>query len=289
MKNKHITAWILILTLTAAILCGCGGSQYATAPQPSTTVAAPEPTETPAPTETQPPQTEAPTQPPETAAPMEPAPVLVDITPDDRYALNTFLSNFSEQWFHEGYVWYKTRSDTTFRSDSAEVKDIVGFVWLHAKINCYSDLEVVQNGDNYYYAFKLSLLSASAERFFGRTLNEAELPTDESADFFLLDGMVCGPAADGESYTNMTVTEQVYDLGDGTFMAEFTIYDAWALAERDEAAFEEDVYYLTGGEARNHPDLTQHLTGAAVIRPHTLEDGQKTYQLVSYELFTPAE
>ena len=289
MKNKHITTWILILTLTAAILCGCGNDQYATAPQPSTTVAAPVPTETPAPTETQPPQTEAPTQPTETAAPTEPEPALVELTREDRYALNTFLSNFSQQWFHEGYVWYKTRSDTTFRSATAEVKEIVGFVWLHAKINSDSDLEVVQSGDNYYYAFKLSLLSASAERFFGRTLNEAELPIDENEDFFLLGEMVCGPAADGESYTNMTVADRVYDLGDGTSMAEFTIYDAWALAERDEAAFEEGVYYLTGEEARNEPDLAQHLTGAAILRPHTLEDGQKTYQLVSYELFTPAE
>ena len=281
MKNTRMIIRILILTLTAALFSGCCGGQTATVPQPSTTIAVPEPTKTPVPTETSLPQPL-----PLTPPPTEPAPVLVELTQEDRYALNTFLSNFSEQWFHESYVWSNPRSDTIFRSASAEVTELLGFVWLHAKINCYSDLEIVQSGDHYYYGFKLSLLSASAERFFGRTLTEADLPTDEGGDLFLLDGMVCGPAADGESYTNMTVTERVYDLGDGTLRCEFTIYDTWALAE---TAFEEDIYNLTGEEARNDPDLMQHLTGMAVVRPHTLEDGRETYQLVSYELFIPAE
>ena len=287
MKHKRMIPWALILVLAVSLLSGCDGFQNPTVPQPTT--AAPEPTQTAAPTETQPPQTEAPTQPTETAAPTEPAPILVELTAEDRYALNAFLSNFSEQWFHEGYIWYKTRSDNIFRSANAGITELVSFVWLHAKINCYSDLEVVQVGDNYYYGFRLSLLADSAERFFGRTLTEADLPTDESEDFFLQGEMVCGPAADGESYTNITVTEQVYDLGDGTLLAEFTIYDAWVLAQMGGSAFEEDVHYLTGEEARSNPDLSLHLTGAAVVRPHTLEDGQKTYQLVSYELVTPAE
>ena len=297
MKHKRMIPWALILVLAVHLLSGCDGFHNPTVPP--TTAAPSESTHAPEPTLTQPPQTEAPvqtevpTQPVQTeAAPpptTEPMPVLLELSQEERHALNRFLSNFSEQWFHEGFVWYESPSDSVFYAADADITQIVGFAWLHAKINRSSELQVVKIGEDYYYSFDLDVLSPIAEQFFGRTVTGEGLPTTPSEFFFLLDGMVCSVAADGESYTNVTVTEQVHDLGDGTLRVEFTIYDAWAFSEFGEGASQKDVYALTGEEARNEPDLLQHRTGAAVLRPHTLEDGQKTYQLVSYELFTPAE
>ncbi len=274
MKNKRMILWTIFLTLAACLLCGCTGYQNPTVPQqPSETVpattAAVEATQAPAPTETQPPQ------------PTEPKPVLLEPTPEERCELNIFLSHFSEQWFHEAYRWDDNTPNEVFYADTGSVTEIVDFVWLFAKINRNAELELVASGDDYYYGFKLDVLNAIAERFFGRTLTEADLQAAESEYYFLLDGMVCGPAADGETYTNMTITEELYDLGDGTLRAEFAIYEAWAFAGTD-------VYCLTGEQARNDPNLVMHLKGAAVLRPHTLEDGGESYRLVSYELYDPA-
>lgn len=274
MKNKRMIVWTIFLTLTAGLLCGCGSHQNPTVPQqlpetvPATTAAVELPL-APAPTETQPPQ------------PTEPKPVLLEPTPEERCEINIFLSNFSGQWFHEAFRWDDNTPNEVFYADTGSVTEIVEFVWLFAKINRNAELEVVTSGDDYYYGFKLDVLNAIAEDFFGRVLTEADLQTAESEYYFLLDGMVCGPAADGETYTNMTVIEELYDPGDGTLRAEFAIYDACAFAGTD-------VYCLTGEQARNEPSLVLHLKGAAVLRPHTLADGRESYRLVSYELYDPA-
>ena len=287
MKNKRMSVWAMLLALTVGLLSGCDGSQDPSAPQllPETvpaTTAAVEPTQAPAPTETQPPQTEAPTQ------PTEPEPVLLDLSQEERYEINIFLSNFSEQWFHEAFNREDQAPNEVFYADTSSIAEIVDFVWLYAKLNRYMELEMVVHEDHSYYAFKLDVLSPIAERFFSRTLTDTDLLTMESDYFVLLDGMVCGPAADGETYSNMTVTDQMYALGDGTMLAEFTIYDAWAFSDVGGTIPEKDLYLLTGEEAQNHPDLQLHLKGAAVVRPHTLADGRESYQLVSYELYDPA-
>lgn len=293
MKNTRMIIWVMLLTLAAALLAGCDGSQNPTMPQQlpetaPTTVTQP----LPAPTENQsqqyellppPVQTEAPTQ------PTEPAAVLLELSAEERCGLNLFLSNFSEQWFHEGFVWYEAPSEGAFLAEQADIQQIIGFAWLHAKINLDDDLQEVHIGEQYYYGFSFEILNAIAEDFFGRTLAATDLPTTQSEQFFLYNGLVCGPAADGEAYTNMVVSELVYDLGNETIRVEFAIYDTWALAETGIADFEQEVCCLTGQQAQARQELALHLNGAAIIRPHTLEDGQETYQLVSYELFTPAE
>ena len=296
MKNMRMIVLAIFLALAAGLLCGCDGHQNPSVPQqlPETvpaTTAATEPTQAPASTEPQPSQTKAATQPALTEAttqPTEPEPVLLEPGPEERCEINIFLSNFSEQWFHEAFRWDDDTPNEVFYADTGSITEIVDFVWLFAKLNCYSELEMVLSGDDYYYGFKLGVLNSIAERFFGRSLTEADLQAAESEYYFLLDGMVCGPAADGETYMNMTVTEELYDLGNGTLRAEFAIYDAWAFAELGDPVSGTDLYCLTGEQARNDPNLVLHLKGAAVLRPHTLADGRESYQLVSYELYDPA-
>lgn len=279
MMNKRMIRWALLLALAVGLLSGCDGSQNPTVPQqlPETI-----PTTAAGPTETQPPQTEAATQ------PTAPESVPLELSPAERCEINIFLSNFSEQWFHEGSLWDDDPSNQVFYADTGSVAQIVDFAWIFAKLNLNEELEVVVHDGNYYYGFKLGILDPIAERFFGRTLTEAELGSMESEYYFLLDGLVCGPAADGETYMNMTVTERMYDLGDGTLRAEFAIYDAWAFADVGGTVFGKDLYYLTGEQAQIDPDLQLHLKGTAVVRPQTLDNGQESYMLVSYELYEPA-
>lgn len=275
MKYKLIILWISLLALTAALFSGCDGRQNPTVPQtipetvPTTVAATMPPVETAAPTEPQ---------------PTQPDPIPVELTPEARHEINVFLSNFSEQWFHEDFIWFEDAASEQFLSSQAGIPEILGFAWLHAKIHFDSELEVVTIDEDSYYSFSLSLLDSISQRFFGRALTEADLTTLGSEYYFLLDSQVCGPATDGESYMNITVTESMYDLLDGTIQAEFSIYDAWEFFLSDS---KRDPYTLTSEQAQNDPALALHLKGVAVLRPHTLGDGQASHQLVSYELYAP--
>lgn len=281
MKNKRMIRWTALLILASSLLAGCGGSQIPTESQPIPETI-PATTAAPIPTGTQPLQTAPAT------VPTEPEPVSLELSPAQRYEVNAFLSDFSRQWFHESALWDDDASNDVFDAATGSIAQIVEFVWLHAQLNLNEELEIVRSGEDYYYGFSLDVLAPIAERFFGRTLTDAELGAMESAYYFLLDGMVCGPAADGECYMNMTVADGMFDLGDGTLRVEFAIYDAWAFADVGGAVLGKDLYYLTGEQARIDPDLQLHLEGTAILRPLTLEDGRETYRLVGYELYEPA-
>lgn len=279
MKNKRMIRWTALLILASSLFAGCDGSQIPTESQPIPETI-PATTAAPVPTETQPPQTEPATQPTE--------PVSLALSPAQRYEVNAFLSDFSRQWFHESALWDEDTSNDVFDAATGSIDQIVEFAWLHAQLNRNEELEIVRSGEDYYYGFSLDVLDPIAERFFGRTLTSMELGAMGSEYYFLLDGMVCGPAADGESYMNMTVADGMYDPGDGTLRVEFAIYDACAFADVGGAVLGKDLYYLTGEQARIDPDLQLHLEGTAIVRPLTLEDGRETYRLVSYELYEPA-
>lgn len=282
MKYKRIVVCAILLALSAGLISGCGSHQTPTvAPQLSeTTPATAAPTE---PTQTLPPQTESLPQP----SPSEVPPVLLELDQQTRYEINSFLSHFSAQWFHEEFDATDNAPNEIFYAETGNIAQIVDFVWLYAKLNLYTELRFITKDDHSYYAFDLNTLNPIAERFFGRTLTEAGLETMASEYYVLFDGMVCGPAADGETYTNITVTDRIYDLDDGTMRVEFTIYDAWAFSDLGGIVPEKELYYLTGEDAQNNQDLEFHLNGTAVIRPHTLEDGRESYRLVSYKLYDP--
>ena len=278
MKKKRIIAGVMAVAV--GLLAGCVGRQDTPTTEPQQTVATVPTTAV----TTEP--TEVVTVPTETVTvPTEPQPVLLELNREERYEINIFLSNFSEQWFHEGALWDDQPGNEVFYSDQAAVEEIVDFVWLFAKINRGSQMEVVHNGGVSYYAFELGTLDSLAQRFFGRTLSETELRSMDMEYYALLDGMVCGPAADGETYMNMTVTDRMVDLGDGTMGVDFTIYSAWAFADAGGYVDNKELYYLTGEQARSLSDLELHLKGTAVVRPQTLENGRESYQLVSYELY----
>lgn len=285
MKSKKLIALVMALAMLASLLPGCGGGAETPTTEPQQTVQTiptTAPTEVTEPADTQPPETEA------TEAPTEPEPVLMELSADERYEINIFLSNFSEQCFREDFIWNEAASNEVFYSAEADIVEIVSFVWLFAKINRSDEEDVSYNGD-FYYGIDIDVLDSLAQRFFGRTLTESEISAAKEPGYSVYDGMVCYPAADGDTYTNMTVTDRMYDLGDGTMRAEFAIYSA--SMDTDEVVgaggpiHDKSVYYMTGEQIRGRSDFEFHLKGAAVVRPQTLDNGRESYQLVSYELY----
>ena len=156
---KHMRQ-ILAFAMALVLLTGCSAGP---APQSSAPAGTTAPAETTLPAETT--QPAEMTQPPETTAATEapaPQPVMkqVDLTEQERYEINIFLSNFSEQGF---------ASVGCFRSADADIDQILDFVWGNVRFNT-NQCKTVEKGGEYYYGIALDALSKRAQRFFGRSI-----------------------------------------------------------------------------------------------------------------------
>lgn len=280
---KHMLR-ILAITMAMVLLTGCssGSAPQTTEPGAETQPAAEAiPAETTLPVETTlpiettlPPQTTAPTEPP---AP-KPTMKQVELTENGRYEINIFLSNFSEQGFAEvGF----------FRSADADLYNLLHFVWCNVRYNT-RECKTVEKGSEYYYGIPLESINKRAQRFFGRSITGADIE-NAGPEFRLIDGMVCCPPADGDTYMEMTVADALYDLGDGTMRADFTVYTPTLKAEYDGVTSvgginEKFIYYYTPQEAVDSGYFEPYATGTALVKPKTLDNGRESYELVTYEI-----
>ena len=233
---------------------------------------------------------------PAPAAQPQPAPQTVYdqllTTDQGRYTVNIFLSNFSEQGFHLGYVW-PTDAGSTFYSANGDIMEMVAFAWINGKIN-ENAVDLVDVGGEYYYGVDLSTIDYLVNRYFGRRVTELDIrPLEQYGYTFYryIDGKVCCPAADGETYNTLTITDQMTDLGDGTYRADFHTYTvaidgSGALIDVGGPVTDKTLYELTAAEAGSHWGLSVSGSGSAVVRPFTTVNGTQTYQLVSYTLYS---
>lgn len=286
------------LAIFALLLSGCIGSnqpvissletaQHTDAPVPVTTTAPG--------SSTQAETTSAPTE----QAPQAPAPVAVSLSREVQYRINLFLSNFSEQWFHEGWVWQSSQSRDDlgeFVSKDADPMELVSFAWLYAKINL-GDYETVWQADAPYYGVSLDTINTVCKRFFDRSITQTDIVPIPFADgwydydYCLIDGMVCRPAADGESYNHMTVANEMYDLGDATYGVYFHIYSISDMGRDNSIVLaggivqDKSVYYYTDADAAANSYFSYYRSGYAEVRPYTTVGGTESYQLLSYVLY----
>lgn len=236
-----------------------------------------------------------PTQPQQPVQPVQPTPTPepVTVNPLDtaqgRYTVNIFLSNFSEQGFPA--FWSRTGDGATFITATADPMQIVAFAWLNGKIN-ENACEMIEYGGEYYYGVDMATIDRLAYRYFGRHVTDLEVRPLELYGYTfyqMIDGKVCCPAADGDTYNHMTVTETVTDNGDGTYRADFYVYEVeiagdGSLIDVGGPVTDKSLYELTVAQADAHWGLTRSGSGRAVIRPYTTPNGTPTYQLVSYEI-----
>lgn len=271
---------ILALLLALALLTGCasGNAPATTAPAETTL-----PIETTQPVETTlPAETVAATEPTAT----EPVMVQLELTEQERYEINIFLSNFTEQQFRDTY-WYPWQEGGLFRSSDADIYEILYFTWHNLKYNTREGREVKYDGA-YYTGIPLDTVNARSLRFFGRSLTEEDVE-QAGRDFLMIDGMVCYPEAWGDTYLEMAIIDALYDLGDGTMLAVFTVYEPTLEAEYDGVTSagginEKFVYYYLPEEAVSSGYFTPYCEATAQVKPKTLDNGRESYELVTYEL-----
>lgn len=105
----------------------------------------------------------------------------IKFSKEEQYKVNIFLSNFSEQWFHEIYIWDDVKKERILVADkfevlSADVMELVKFAWLYAKINMNA-VKLLSHGGHSYYGVDIDVISSISERFFGRTIYPEDIQT----------------------------------------------------------------------------------------------------------------
>lgn len=215
-------------------------------------------TEPPTTEATEAPTTEA-TQPTQTERPATPSGVnlLDSFNGEERYQINVFLSNFSEQ---------------SFKSYPCSDREMVDFGFIYAKIN---NREVFYSKDGYYCVDKVNMDSI-LKRFFGKTAN---IP---SADNYMhySDGTYYFPAADGESYAYCSFATNMVSLGNGTYQVEFAVYGN-VNPHDSMSAF----YRMTPSQAAYDSRLEYLYSGTAVVKDYLRSNGVESYQLISYNRY----
>jgi len=209
------------------------------------------------------------------------------LSEEDRYRINIFLSNFSEQQFHEGVIaWPEHREDPYFTAQSADAMELLSFAWRYAKIN-QAAYESVFLENGYYYGVSVDTIEALSQRFFGHSIAEEIYEAGASGALLIKDGKVCFPAADGEAYNRLTLLDQAVEQSDGSIKVEFSIYSTDiddSIVFAGSTIHNKSLYYFTQEEAAGHAMLHYEHGGEAVIRPYTAENGTASFQLVSYQI-----
>lgn len=194
---------------------------------------------------------------------------IIELTDEDQYRLNLFISNFAEQ----GFYFYDEKD--------VDVSALAEFAYLWSKINSYSDIET----EDSYYKLSLKKVRAITERYFDIKLSDEDLydhDWDKSIyGAFCRKGYYYVPAADGESYTTLAVVEQAEDAGDGTLWLYFTTYnlDLDIYMDSDEE-IPKKYYTMNKKEAEDSSDLSSGFQGMAIVK----KDGD-TFKLKYYKQY----
>ncbi len=203
------------------------------------------------------------------------------MSPEQQYAANLYLSNFSEQDRFESYAH-------RFDANDWHLDDLVFFAYLYCKINKRDFLRTAETDSGYFYTLTLDNANTVWSRHFGFTLDDAtaaNFPQKPSVDprysSYYSNGVFYFPAADGERYNDFTVVRQMEQLEDGSFRMVFDIYQP-DLNEYWNAGEAGDVFYrLTPEAAAFDSRITCEASGVAIVWPY-VNNGNATYQLFRY-------
>ena len=194
---------------------------------------------------------------------------ILEISKEDQYKMNMFISNFAEQRFQ------------FYDDEDMDVSAMAEFAYMWSYINKQSNIETEGN----YYRISIDKVKGIVKKYFGVTLSNDDLydhDWDKSMyGAFCKGGYYYVPAADGESFPTFAVVEQAEDYGEGTLWLYFTTYDLdmdiyW---DNDEV-IPKKYYSMSKKEATDSPDLSAGYQGLAIVE----KDGD-SYKLRYYEQY----
>ena len=189
----------------------------------------------------------------------EPFGTPVEIDKTTQKKMNIFLSNFSEAGFR------------SYDKDARDIRAITYWAHIWTKIN-KNDFITYENrpGEAYditYEKISLDDMNYIIDKYLGFKLTDDMAlsindGSDEEEYFFYENGNFYAIAADGESYTNMSVVTQVEDLGDNRLKLCFGVYSQDLDAYFDGKEID---YTMTGEEAAANPEYELWESGYAIV------------------------
>lgn len=172
--------------------------------------------------------------------------------------MNIFLSNFSEA----GLMKYDM--------ENRDFQDILWWVHIWTKINKWKSIEHEDvPGEGLCEKNSLENINSVLDKYLGFKMTKEQTESfsspDETYGFFFKDTSFYTPAADGESYTLLSIVSKAADLGDNKLKLSFTVYsqDLDAYFEGKE---KDEYYKLAGDAASKNPELEQMYKGYAIVR-----------------------
>lgn len=200
----------------------------------------------------------------------------MDLTEDERYEINIFLSNFSEQGFNIYNELSQEMITKPFRVHDAEVDQLVQFAFNMYGINIHNELTIMDNGN--VQALTFDQVSEKVNRYFALALT----PEDVAGCGYDISGnYVCKPYAIGESHPEFTIINEMIDNGDGTYSVRFKIYVLEESATGGNMVEDKSVYSMTDDQARARNGVTYDSQGTALVQAYQA-NGKNSYQLISY-------
>ena len=180
----------------------------------------------------------------------------ISIDAATRKKMNIFISNFTEAGMY------------AYDKDHYDINTLYPWVHIWMKINKGSELEyVTRPGEEYdstYEVINLEKFNQITKKYLGITISEEEVASTKLdwGPSFYEDGIFYAPAADGESYTEMSVVSKVEKLEDGRLKLYYNNYD-----QTYEAYEQKDKdYSMTEEEASKNPDYEKGNSGYAIVR-----------------------
>ena len=126
------------------------------------------------------------------------------------------MSNFSEAGLGK------------YDKDDRDLIDILYWTFIWTKINKDKNIERGDvAGKGLCEILSLENVSTVTDKYLGITISDDEarsLKIDDTYGIFYDNGNLCMPAADGETYTNLTVVDKAEDLGARRFKFTYTVY-----------------------------------------------------------------
>lgn len=208
----------------------------------------------------------------------------IDITSDIQQRVNIFLSNFSEQSFSEA---------EPFDVKTADVGKLIDYAHLYNRINrsdeYWDNFEMSEDG--FFANVTVSQTITDIQRFFGIKLTRQDIETAVSAKdrCDIVGDKIRFESGIGATYPYFTVAHTMKELGDGTYLAEFNVYEITDYNGDGEiltvggGITKKSLYSMTLSQADSKEYLKKTGTGTAIIRPYNSK-GYETYQLISYNI-----
>ncbi len=182
--------------------------------------------------------------------------------------VNSFLSNFSEQGFG------------SFDVNTASFDQMIRFVHIYCFLN-RQDMITYKNNEA---LIAVGDVNVQMRRYFGKMIYPNQGDSYDNGAFYYSGSYFHFPPADGEDYNYFTVVDELLDNGDGTYTANFHVYEL-ILFEFRARGISDSYYYLTPDqvdELIEVGNVTLFAAGTATLVDYE-SPGIVSYQLLRYD------